>query len=76
MTILLSHFRLLHYMLESQGRVKTKQQIIDALYRWDKEIEENTVEVYVSQLRKKLWPELIKTVRGVGYVVQKIGGYS
>ncbi|MGH1440374.1 MAG: response regulator transcription factor [Cellvibrionaceae bacterium] len=70
-SILLSHFRLLQFLLESQGKVKTKQQIIDSLYRWDKEIEENTIEVYVSQLRKKLWPELIKTIRGVGYIVPK-----
>ena len=71
-SLLLSHFRLLQYLLESQGQVKTKQQIIDALYRWDKEIEENTIEVYVSQLRKKLWPELIKTIRGVGYLIPKL----
>ncbi|MGH1487749.1 MAG: response regulator [Cellvibrionaceae bacterium] len=70
--ILLSHFRLLQYLLESQGRVKTKQQIIDSLYRWDQDIEENTIEVYVSQLRKKLWPELIKTMRGIGYLIPKV----
>ena len=70
--ILLSHFRLLQYLLESKGRVKTKQQIIDSLYRWDKDVEENTIEVYVSQLRKKLWPELIKTMRGIGYLIPKL----
>ncbi|MBU2709633.1 response regulator [Zooshikella harenae] len=67
----LRQFRLLQYLLESQGRVKTKQQIIDALYRWDQDIEENTIEVYVSQLRKHLWPELIKTIRGIGYLIPK-----
>jgi len=65
----LRQYRLLQYLLESQGRVKTKQQIIDALYRWDQDIEENTIEVYISQLRKQLWPNLIKTLRGIGYVV-------
>lgn len=68
----LRQLRLLQYLLECQGRVKTKQQIIDALYRWDQDIEENTIEVYISQLRKKLWPELIKTMRGVGYVIPKL----
>ncbi|MGI0115853.1 response regulator [Zooshikella sp. RANM57] len=67
----LRQFRLLQYLLESQGRVKTKRQIIDALYRWDQDIEENTIEVYVSQLRKHLWPELIKTIRGIGYLIAK-----
>ncbi len=65
----LRQYRLLQYLLESQGRVKTKQQIIDALYRWDQDVEENTIEVYVSQLRKQLWPNLIKTLRGIGYMV-------
>jgi len=68
----LSHFRLLQYLLDSQGRVKTKQQIINALYRWDEYIEENTIEVYVSQLRKQLWSKLIKTKRGIGYVIPKL----
>ncbi|MDE1465981.1 response regulator [Spartinivicinus poritis] len=70
-TIPLRQFRLLQYLLESQGRVKTKQQIIDALYRWDQDIEENTIEVYISQLRKHLWPKLIKTMRGIGYLIPK-----
>jgi len=65
----LRQFRLLQYLLECQGRVKTKQQIIDALYRWDQDVEENTIEVYISQLRKQLWPQLIKTLRGIGYVI-------
>lgn len=67
----ISQFRLLQYLLDSVGRVKTKQQIIDDLYRWDQSIEENTIEVYVSQLRKKLWPSLIKTMRGIGYLVPR-----
>jgi len=68
----LSHYRLLQYLLDSQGRVKTKQQIINALYRWDQYIEENTIEVYISHLRKSLWSGLIKTKRGIGYVIPKI----
>jgi len=68
----LRQFRLLQYLLESQGRVKTKRQIIDALYRWDQDIEENTIEVYISQLRKQLWPKLIKTIRGIGYTIPKL----
>ena len=64
-----SQFRLLQYLLEQQGRVRTKQQIIDALYSWDQDVEENTIEVYISQLRKNLWKDLIKTIRGIGYCV-------
>jgi len=66
-----SQFKLLQYLLESTGRVRTKQQIIDALYRWDQSVEENTIEVYISQIRKQLWPSLIQTMRGIGYVVRE-----
>jgi len=65
-------FRLLQYLLDSVGRVRTKQQIIDALYRWDQSVEENTIEVYISQIRKKLCPSLIKTMRGIGYLIPTI----
>jgi len=65
----ISQYRLLQYLLESTGRVKTKQQIIEALYHWDKSVEENTIEVYISQLRKQLWPTLIDTIRGIGYLI-------
>ncbi len=71
-TLPLSQFKLLQYLLESTGRVKTKQQIIDALYKWDESVEENTIEVYVSQLRKQLWPTLIKTMRGIGYLIPRV----
>ena len=68
----LSQFKLLQYLLESTGRVRTKQQIIDALYKWDESVEENTIEVYISQLRKQLWPTLIKTMRGIGYLIPRL----
>lgn len=64
-----SQFRLLQHLIESQGKLRTKQQIINALYSWDDGVAENTVEVYISQIRKSLWPDLVKTVRGVGYMV-------
>jgi len=64
-----SQFRLLQHLMEYRGKLRTKQQIIDALYSWDECVAENTVEVYVSQIRKTISPELIKTVRGVGYMV-------
>ena len=68
----LRQLRLLQHLLESQGRVRTKQQIIEALYRWDANVSENTIEVYVSQLRKKLWPTIIRTMRGIGYSIPRL----
>lgn len=54
-------------LLYRQGAVVSKAQIEDALYELGAEVESNTVEVYVSRLRKKLGTEIITTVRGVGY---------
>ena len=68
----LRQLRLLQHLLERQGRVRTKQQIIEALYRWDANVSENTIEVYVSQLRKKLWPTIIRTMRGIGYSIPRL----
>jgi two-component system, OmpR family, response regulator len=49
------------------GAVVSKAQIEEALYAFGSEIESNTVEVYVSRLRKKLGRDHIATLRGVGY---------
>lgn len=49
------------------GATVSKRQIEDALYAFGAEVESNTVEVYLSRLRKKLGPAAIQTVRGVGY---------
>ncbi|WP_339071343.1 response regulator transcription factor [Pseudomonas idahonensis] len=45
----------------------SKSQLEERLYAFGAEIESNTIEVYVSRLRKKLGRELIETVRGMGY---------
>ena len=63
-------FAILHHMMESLGRVQSKTQLEDALYGWGSEVESNTVEVHVHGLRKKLGKELIRTIRGVGYVME------
>jgi len=49
------------------GATVSKRQIEDALYAFGAEVESNTVEVYLSRLRKKLGAAAIQTVRGVGY---------
>jgi len=64
-------FALLQLLMEQAGRVLTHQSIIDKLYRWDEEVDSNAAQVHVHHLRKKLYPELIKTLRGVGYLVPK-----
>jgi two-component system, OmpR family, response regulator len=57
----------LEQFLRRPGMTVGKDQIEDALYAFGAEIESNTVEVYVSRLRKKIGREIITTVRGLGY---------
>ena len=64
-------FQVLVALLERRGRVVAKDDLAQNLYGWDDSAESNTVEVYVSMLRRKLGADLIRTIRGVGYVIDK-----
>lgn len=64
-------FLLLHELLAQPGRVLTRDRLQQVLYGWDDETESNALEVHIHHLRRKLFPELIRTVRGVGYLVDK-----
>ena len=58
-------------LLARPGLVLSRAQLEEKLYSWKDEISSNAVEVYIHGLRKKLGPELIRNVRGVGYMVPK-----
>jgi DNA-binding response OmpR family regulator len=62
-------YMLLKVLMESAGRIKTREQIEASLYAWGEEVASNALEVHISNLRKKLPKDFIKTVRGVGYSV-------
>ena len=64
-------FAILHALIDRPGAVLSRVQLEQHLYGWDEEIESNAVEVHIHNLRKKLGSELIRNVRGVGYVVDK-----
>jgi len=64
-------FTLLHELLLHVGRVQSREQLEQHLYGWGEEVESNSVEVHIHHLRKKLGTELIRTLRGVGYVIDK-----
>jgi two-component system response regulator QseB len=64
-------FLLLHELLAQPGRVLTREKLQQVLYGWDEEVESNALEVHIHHLRKKFFPELIRTVRGVGYLVDR-----
>lgn len=63
-------YLLLLQLMSQPGRVLTRDKLEQALYGWNEEpAESNALEVHVHHLRRKLYPELIRTVRGVGYRV-------
>ena len=64
-------FTLLVELIVSQGRVLSRHQLEQKLYSWGDEVESNTIEVYIHHLRKKFGADLIKTVRGIGYIIAK-----
>jgi two-component system OmpR family response regulator len=74
-----TEFRLLRYLLLNPERVLSKQQILDHVWQYDFNGEDNVVETYVSYLRRKLddtEPRLLRTVRGFGYVLRADGPRS
>lgn len=71
-----TEFRLLRYFLLNPERVLSKQQILDHVWQYDFNGEDNVVETYVRYLRRKLddtEARLLRTVRGVGYVLRGDG---
>lgn len=64
-------FSLLSEFLHHPGKVFTRDQLSERLYGWNDDVESNAVEVHIHHLRKKLGSDLIKTVRGVGYRIEK-----
>jgi DNA-binding response OmpR family regulator len=62
-------YALLEALLARPGRVLSRAQLEERLYPWGQEVESNAIEVHVHHLRAKLYPGLIRTVRGVGYVI-------
>ncbi len=64
-------FAVLQELLENAGRVLSKAQLERSIYPWDAEPGSNAVEVYIHHLRQKLGKDLIRTIRNVGYIVDK-----
>lgn len=64
-------FELLRVFLENEGRVFTRQGLLDAVWGIDYFGDERIVDTHIKNLRKKLGNEYIQTVRGVGYRIEK-----
>ena len=63
-------FTILKVALSNIGKVITRDKLINSLYNLNDDIDSNTLEVHIHNLRKKLGSDIIKTVRGVGYIIQ------
>ncbi len=60
-------YRLISYLMHHAGKVVSRTELTEHLYDQSFDLDSNTIEVFVGRLRKKLKPELIETVRGLGY---------
>ncbi|MHA7841424.1 MAG: response regulator [Gammaproteobacteria bacterium] len=64
-------FALLQKLLENQGRALSREALNQSIYSWDEDVDSNALEVHVHNLRKKFGAKLIRTIRGVGYMLEK-----
>jgi two-component system response regulator QseB len=64
-------FTILRALMERPGMVISKGALEEAIYGWQEGVESNTVEVHIHNLRSKIGPGVVQTVRGIGY---RIGG--
>jgi two-component system OmpR family response regulator len=60
-------FRVLAYLMHNKGRVVSRTELTEHVYAQDFDRDSNTIEVFIGRLRRKLGPDLIETVRGLGY---------
>ncbi|MFA5960157.1 MAG: response regulator [Tatlockia sp.] len=65
-------FALLQKLLENSGQVLSREQLMQSIYGWDEDVDSNALEVHIHNLRKKLNASFIRTIRGVGYMAEKI----
>jgi two-component system, OmpR family, response regulator len=63
-------FRVLSYLMHHRGRVVSQTELSEHIYSQDLDRDSNTVEVFIARLRRKLGPDIIETVRGLGYRVE------
>ena len=65
-------FRLMHALLERPGAILSRSQIEERIYGWGEEVSSNAVEVLIHGVRRKLGPEIIRNVRGLGWRVATV----
>lgn len=66
-TVSPKEFAVLHELMQRPGAILSREQLEEALYGWQEEVESNALQVHIHNLRKKFGPEVIHNIRGVGY---------
>jgi two-component system OmpR family response regulator/two-component system response regulator QseB len=64
-----SEFQILHYLMRHPDQVATRRRLEEQLYGWDQGAESNSLEVHIHHLRRRIGKASIRTIRGVGYVL-------
>lgn len=64
-------FSLLQKLLENKGHVLSRENLMQSIYGWDEYVDSNALEVHIHNLRKKLNANYIRTIRGIGYMIEK-----
>jgi two-component system, OmpR family, response regulator QseB len=64
-----AEFQILHYLMRHPDQVATRRRLEEQLYGWDQGVESNALEVHIHHIRKRIGKSLIRTVRGVGYML-------
>ncbi len=67
LTLTAREYAILEILMRNAGRFVSRARLEEGIYRWGEEVGSNTVEVYISRLRKRLGGNAIETLRGVGY---------
>ncbi len=65
-------FAVLEALMKEPGAVVSREKLEDAVYGWGEEVGSNSIEVHLHHLRRKLKPQLIRNVRGVGYRIAQL----
>lgn len=64
-------YKLLSYLLHHKGKVVSRTELIEHIYDQDFDRDSNTIEVFVTRIRKKLGADVITTIRGLGYSLEE-----
>lgn len=65
-------FTLLEKLMENVGVVISREHLTQTLYGWNEIVDSNAIEVHIHNLRKKIGSNCIRTIRGVGYMLEKL----